>query len=50
MEKTFSEYHQPNDEEITQLWEKAIFIFDANVLLNLYRYSKKTSDNAQCFN
>lgn len=44
MENTFSEYHQPNDEKITQLWKKAIFIFDANVLLNLYRYSKKTSD------
>jgi hypothetical protein len=44
MKNTFSEYHPLNTEVIEQLWEDAIFIFDTNVLLNLYRYSKTTSD------
>jgi len=44
MKNTFSEYQPPNTTVVRQLWEKAIFVFDTNVLLNLYRYSKKTSD------
>lgn len=44
MKNTFSEYQPPNDTVVRQLWENATFIFDTNVLLNLYRYSKNTSD------
>lgn len=44
MKNTFSEYHPHSDKVVRQLWYDAIFIFDTNVLLNLYRYSKNTSD------
>lgn len=43
MKNTFKEYHPLTQEEIDELWVKSIFIFDTNVLLNLYRYSKDTS-------
>src|SRR4051812_36072999 len=42
MKKHFEEYFQPTEEEFTILWDEAIIVFDANVLLNLYRYTKKT--------
>lgn len=42
MEEKFREYHQYTEKEIADLWKKAIFIFDANVLLNMYRYSRET--------
>ncbi len=38
MKKTFAGYYRPNDDELTELWKKCIFVLDANVLLNLYRY------------
>ncbi len=43
MKKIFKEFYPLNDKELKDLWEKCIFIFDANVLLNLYRYSQRTS-------
>ena len=43
MRKILQGYYRPTDEEFTNLWEKCIFVFDANILLNLYRYSPKTS-------
>ena len=43
MKKLFSGYYHPTDKEFEKLWEECIFVFDANVLLNLYRYSPKTS-------
>ncbi len=42
MKDKFSEYYKINDDEIQKHWEKDIFCFDANVLLNLYRYTPKT--------
>jgi hypothetical protein len=39
--KEFSFYSVP---EIQKIWENAFFIFDTSSLLNLYRYSKDTSD------
>ncbi len=36
-------YYRPNDEEFTVMWSTGLFILDANVLLNLYRYSLSTS-------
>jgi predicted transcriptional regulator len=45
MRKSFIGYYRPSDEEFTKLWEESIFCFDANVLLNLYRYSPDTAES-----
>lgn len=45
MKKEFPEFYRLEDEEIKSLWADCIFVFDANVLLNLYRYSLETSEN-----
>lgn len=42
MRDLFPSYYRPTDEEFKELWEKCFFIFDTNVLLNLYLYDKKT--------
>lgn len=42
MKKKFSEYYKLNDKEIKEHWKQDIFSFDANVLLNLYRYTPST--------
>ncbi len=42
MKQKFSEYYSLNDVDIKQHWQEDIFCFDANVLLNLYRYTPKT--------
>lgn len=44
MRKFFPGYYRRTDEELTQLWSGGIFAFDANVLLNLYRYSEPTRE------
>ncbi|SFB62820.1 hypothetical protein SAMN05216312_1239 [Cohnella sp. OV330] len=44
MKQLFSTYFSPTDDEYKELWQKCIFVFDANVLLNLYRYSNNTTD------
>ncbi|WP_282178748.1 PIN domain-containing protein [Maribacter stanieri] len=44
MKKEFSEHFSPTEKEIKAIWEKAIFIFDTNILLNFYRYSEETKD------
>lgn len=38
MRSTFSGYYRPTDEELAKLWESCIFVLDASMLLNLYRY------------
>lgn len=38
MKSTFSEYYRLSEDEIKALWDDCLFIVDANVLLNLYRY------------
>ncbi len=43
MKNIFKEYNALSTEEIKGLWENSIFIFDTNILLNLYRYSDETS-------
>lgn len=45
MRETFLEYYTPTDEEFSELWKNATFVLDANVLLNVYRYSPSTRDN-----
>lgn len=42
MRKTFPGYYRPSEEEFRKLWGKCLFVLDANVLLNLYRYSEET--------
>tara|TARA_R110002167_G_C12700402_1_gene653409 strand:+ start:76 stop:1284 length:1209 start_codon:yes stop_codon:yes gene_type:complete len=39
MRSTFAGYFRPKDQQLEELWGKCIFAVDANVLLNLYRYS-----------
>lgn len=38
MESLFKGYYQPTPEQFKELWEEGTFVFDTNVLLNLYRY------------
>lgn len=44
MRNAFPSYYRPSIDELRDLWSDAIFIFDANVLLDLHRYSKTTRD------
>lgn len=39
-----SEYISYTSEEKNELWKTATFIFDTNIFLNLYRYTRKTRD------
>ncbi len=41
MKKAIQEYIELKDIEKEALWNEAFFVFDTNVFLNLYRYSKK---------
>lgn len=45
MKKIFKEYHQFTKQEFLQLWKNCLFVFDANTLLNMYRYSRTTVDD-----
>src|ERR1051325_4780915 len=44
MRKHFSAYYSPSDQQLSEMWKAALFTFDANVLLNIYRYSQSTRD------
>lgn len=45
MKNIIKEYIEPSTAQKQTLWETAIFVFDTNVLLNLYRYSAKTRNS-----
>lgn len=45
MKNAVKEFIELTNDEKQELWEKAVFIFDTNVLLNLYRYSQGTRDS-----
>jgi len=45
MKNIFPGYYRPTEEEFSNLWNSCLFVLDANVLLNLYRYSQETSDH-----
>lgn len=45
MKKKFIGFYNPTKDEINEAWKKGIFAFDANTLLNLYRYTDKTRDD-----
>jgi len=42
MKNNFHAYYRPTEEEFQSLWENCLFVLDANVLLNIYRYSPDT--------
>ena len=42
MREKFHGHFKPTKEEFKKLWTESIFAFDANILLNLYRYSETT--------
>lgn len=44
MKKTFRGHFPQSKRDIKKLWDSCLFVFDANILLNLYRYSDKTRD------
>jgi len=44
MEENFPGYHKFKEEDFSELWRDCIFVFDTNVLLNLYRYKISTRD------
>jgi PIN like domain len=42
MKTLFPGYYTPSKEDFDNLWQECIFSFDANSLLNIYRYSLET--------
>lgn len=42
MINAIKKYLPLTSEEKTEIWKNAIFVFDTNILLNLYRYTSKT--------
>lgn len=44
MRSKFPGYYRPTNEWFAELWATCSFVVDANVLLNLYRYSSETSE------
>lgn len=45
MKEAIWEYIPPSNQEKKALWDRAVFVFDTNVLLNLYRCTKETSES-----
>lgn len=45
MRSHFPGYYRPSEEEFHQMWQECIFAFDANMLLNIYRYPSETLDS-----
>lgn len=44
MREQFRAYYSPSSEEFGRLWDEALIVFDANALLNLFRYSATVRD------
>ena len=44
MKSKFAGFYRPTDNEFAELWKKATFVVDANILLNLYRYPAAIRD------
>ncbi|OIM97954.1 hypothetical protein BFR57_09515 [Idiomarina sp. MD25a] len=42
MKALFPGYFKESDDDLREIWGKAVFVFDANILLNMYRYSEST--------
>lgn len=43
MKNKFAIYFQPSADQMKRIWDEAVIIVDANVLLNLYRYTTDTT-------
>lgn len=44
MKLTYSGHYRPDQKEIERMWAEGTFVFDANALLNLYRYTDATRE------
>lgn len=44
MRELFPGFYKRTDKELSECWEEGIFVFDTNMLLNVYRYTQKTRD------
>src|SRR5687768_1341346 len=44
MRDMFAGYFRPSDEMLREAWSSSLLVLDANILLNLYRYSDSTRD------
>ncbi|WP_370209699.1 PIN domain-containing protein [Alloalcanivorax venustensis] len=44
MKSLFKGFYRLENDDFVALWDNAVFIFDTNVLLNLYRYQSSTRD------
>ncbi len=42
MKEIYPQYYQLSEKQLAELFKKCVFVFDTNVLLNLYRYSSST--------
>jgi hypothetical protein len=45
MKDLLAGYSRPSEEEFSQMWQECVFAFDANMLLNIYRYSPETQES-----
>ncbi|PCJ29371.1 MAG: hypothetical protein COA90_11650 [Gammaproteobacteria bacterium] len=45
MKNLFPGYFKKTEEESLEIWGDCIFVLDANILLNLYRYSESTKSD-----
>ena len=45
MKNSYKGFRQLSEADFKSLWKTAVFVFDANVLLNLYRYQESTRDD-----
>lgn len=45
MKSLFPEFFNKSEKAHKELWEKCLFVFDANILLNLYRYSDEARND-----
>ncbi|WP_289644723.1 PIN-like domain-containing protein [Maribacter aestuarii] len=45
MKNEFFGFYPPEEKEIEDIWNESVIAFDANTLLNLYRYSKSTKND-----
>jgi hypothetical protein len=44
MKDLFPGHFKESDEHLRKVWDTSLFVFDANILLNLYRYSDTTKN------
>ncbi|GIO07996.1 hypothetical protein J31TS6_40240 [Brevibacillus reuszeri] len=44
MRKSFPGYYKPSEVELKEAWKDCLIVLDANVLLNLYRYTDSTRE------